>query len=67
MPLRPSLLVEIQNALGNAIIPSLTVADAAFDIFEAYILSLVIDAARAEGATVSYSDVFGNIPATFVF
>jgi hypothetical protein len=67
VPIRPSLLVEIQNALGGAIIPSLTAADAASDIFEAYILSLVIGAARAEGATIEYRDVFGATPTTFVF
>jgi hypothetical protein len=67
MPVRPSLLSEIQSALGQAITPNLTAASAASDLFEAYILGLVIEAARAEGASVSYEDVRGNTPITFVF
>lgn len=67
MPLRPALIAEIQAALGAAVNPSLTVTSAANDIFEAYILSLVINAARAEGATISFMDVFGNTPTTYVF
>jgi len=67
VPIRATLLAEIQASLGPALIPSLTSADAANDIFEGYILSLIIEAGRTEGATVSFRDVHGNVPTTFVF
>lgn len=51
MPLRPTLLAEIQSALGPALIPSLTTASAANDLYEAYLFSIMIEAARTEGAT----------------
>lgn len=61
------LLDEIQLSLGSAILPSLTTASDVSDIFEAYIFSLVIDAARIENATVEYRNVLNQIPAIFVF
>jgi len=67
MPIRIPLLQEIQTSLGMAVTPSLTPHSAASDIYEAYILSLVLDAAKREGATISYQDVFGKVPTTFVF
>jgi hypothetical protein len=51
MPLRPNLIADIQDALGQALVPSLTAASAATDLYEAYLFGVVIDAARAEGAT----------------
>ena len=67
MPVNTDLLTEIQNTLGSAISPSLTSASDASDLFEAYIFSLAVQAARTEDADVSYRDVFGNIPTSFVF
>ncbi|MGB9180710.1 MAG: hypothetical protein WCB68_15875 [Pyrinomonadaceae bacterium] len=67
MPIKTDLLNEIRTTLGTSITPSLSSASAVSDIFEAYILSLVIQAAEAEDATISYQDVFGNIPTNFVF
>jgi len=64
---KASLLSEIRTMLGSAVIPDLTSASAVSDIFEAYILSILLQAAEKEGATISYEDVSGNVPTTFVF
>lgn len=61
------LLLSIQTALGSSISPSLNSASDTSDIFEGYVFSLVIDAAKNEGATVEYRDVYGNSPFVFVF
>ena len=62
------LLNEISLQLGHAINPSLTTASAPSDLFEAYLLSLVLRAAEREGAGISYENVHGNSsPTTFVF
>jgi hypothetical protein len=70
MPLNSSqqaLLNQVQAALGPAISPSLTAASAANDVFEAYVLGLILEAGRRETATVSYEDVTGATPAVFTF
>lgn len=67
MPIRPTLLRDISASLGAAIAPSLTVASAASDLFEAYVFSMVLDAARAEGATIFYENVNRAPPTQFVF
>ena len=66
-PNLPSLLTQIQNALGGAIAPSLTAASAGSDIFEAYILSIVLNAAEIEGATIAFRNVDGSVPGLFTF
>ena len=48
MSVPDDLLVEIKNTLGATINPSLTNASAASNLFEAYTLSLVIEAAKTE-------------------
>jgi hypothetical protein len=63
----PNLLAQIQAALGPGMPASLTTASDGSDIYEAYILSLVIDAAEAEGAVVSFSNVDGSLPTVFTF
>jgi hypothetical protein len=60
------LLSEIQAAIGT-IPPSLTAASAGSDIFEAYTLSIVLDAAESEGATIDFRNVDGSVPAIFTF
>lgn len=50
MPLRPTLLAEIKSALGSALVPSLTAASAANDLYEAYLFGIIVEAARSEGA-----------------
>jgi hypothetical protein len=61
------LLFQIENILGSSISPSLTASSDSSDIFEAYVFSLLIKAAKTEGALVTYRDVKGNTPSTFVF
>jgi hypothetical protein len=62
------LLVAIQSSLGTVITPSITSQSDIWDVFEAYVWALVIDAAVAEGATVSYETVTGvPNPPTFTF
>jgi hypothetical protein len=67
MPIRAELLQEIQDVLGTVITPSLTVLSAADDLFEAYIFSIIIQAAHAEGAAISYECINGGTPNPFVF
>ena len=67
MTIKNELLLEIQSTLGTTITPSLSTVSDTSDIFEAYVFSLVIEAAKIEGAIVSYRDVFGNFPTTFIF
>lgn len=67
MPLRPALLGDIQAALGAAVTPNLSAASAASDLFEAYVWSLAVEAARDEGATVAFFDVNGNAATSFYF
>lgn len=67
MGVSDDLLNDIKNSLGATVNPSLTAASAVSDLFEAYTLSLVIEAAKTEGATISYRDP-DDAPATrFVF
>jgi len=62
------LLDEIRLQLTHAITPSLTLASSTSDLFEAYLLCLVLRAAEREGASIEYEDVHGNsFPSTFVF
>jgi len=67
MPIRAQLLTDIEQVLGSAVRPSLTSASAADDIYEAYLFSIVISAARLEGAAVRYLCVSGGRPDIFVF
>jgi len=68
MPLRPMLLSDIQSALGPALIPSLTASSAANDLYEAYLFSIMIEAARTEGAIrVDFRSRAQSNPAVFVF
>ena len=67
MPLRANLLAEVQQALGAAVVPSLTTSSHVNDVYEAYLFSLVIQAARVEGATVTLGCINGGMPNPFVF
>lgn len=67
MPITDDLLSDVQAALGTAVSPALTSESAVSDLFEAYILTLLIRAARAEGATVTYFDAAGAPAQSFVF
>lgn len=65
-PILASLLAQIQTTLGS-VSPGLTTASAGSDIFEAYVLSVILDAADTEGATIRFRNVDGSIPVTFTF
>jgi hypothetical protein len=67
VPLPPQLLAEIQAALGPAMVPNLTAASAGSDLFEGFILSLVLRAAAAEGAAITFENVDGTVTSTFTF
>ncbi len=67
MPLRPTLLAEIGAALGAAVTPSLTTQSAASDIYEAYIFSIVLQAATTEGAQVTLASILSGATSQFVF
>jgi len=62
----PVLLQQIEAAISN-VGPSIGSYQSASDLFEAYVLSLVLMAARAEGAAVAYRDVIGNPTQTLIF
>lgn len=67
MSINDDLIDSIRRTLGNAITPSLSSASAANDLFEAYILMLILQAARNEGANLSYQNVYGARPSQFIF
>ena len=65
--MRAQLLGEIQNVLGNAVSPNLTSRSKGYDLYEAYVFSLVVHAAQRSGANVRYENRDGSTPTTFVF
>ena len=67
MPLRSGLLDEIRQALGQAVSPSLTSQSHVSDIYEGYIFSILLQAARLEGAQVSLSSIQRRASSRFVF
>lgn len=67
LPNLPALLQAIQAGLGPAISPSLTTASAGSDIFEAYVLTIILEAAEAEGGAINFRNVDGSIPTIFTF
>jgi hypothetical protein len=68
MTIRPGLLASIQAILPTAISPNLTTGSQGDDLYEAYIWSVVIAAAKNKGGAIEFKDVFGNIASTtFVF
>ena len=52
MPLRTGMWTDISAAIGSATSANLSAASAGNDLYECYIWSLVLDAARREGATI---------------
>jgi len=62
------LLNQIGATLGSGIFPNLSTASDTSDIFEAYVFSCVLEAARVERASITFSDVNGNNnPPIFIF
>jgi len=66
--LDPQLVSSIEKSLAASISPLLASPSNGADLYELYIWSLVIDAARAEGASVEFRDVHGAlVSSNFVF
>lgn len=57
MPLINDLLTDIAAALGAAGAPSVTAASKVADVYEAYVLSVLIQAATNEGASVAFKNL----------
>ena len=65
-PPLPSMIANFNTALGG--VPSnVTAATAGPDLFEAYVFSLILNAAGAQGATSTFENRDGTIPGTAVF
>lgn len=67
MPVQQDLIDAIDAALTSAISASYTTASAANDIFEAYVWSLIVAAARAEGAAITFQSVNGAAVTQLIF
>jgi hypothetical protein len=67
MPLRPQLWAELQAALAGVPSANLTRASTGEDLYEAYVWSLVLEAASNEGATIRLRDRYGRAPTQFWF
>ena len=65
--MRTNLLTEVRQALGNAVPPSLTAWSKGYDLYEAYVFTLVLRAAQTTGFAVTYENRDGSVPTTFTF
>lgn len=59
MAIEDDLLAAIQSSLGPALNPNLTAASKTWDLYEAYVLSIVLDAARDLGAVIAFYNMQG--------
>lgn len=64
---RQELINQIQLAIGPGVAATLGNAAAVNDVFEAYVWALVVEAARNEGATISYRSIFNGTASSLVF
>jgi hypothetical protein len=64
---RRDLIDAIRAQLQPLVNPAITKRQSASDLYEAYLLALVIRAAKAEGASVSYRNRTGVAATDFVF
>jgi hypothetical protein len=68
VPLDPNLVTSIEGSLARSISPLLLSPSRGADLYELYIWSLIIEAARAEGANITFRDVHGqSVVSNFVF
>lgn len=67
MPDHDDIVRDIKRSLGALQSTFITSDSKTHDLFEVYVFTLILKAARAEGAQVSYEDVDGNIPSQFEF
>ena len=64
----PHLLPSIEAAIAHAVSPHVKSPSQGSDLYELYIWSLIIEAARKEGASISFWDVNGlQVSTNFVF
>lgn len=61
------LLAEIQNLIIKSKTSSMTSSSNACDLFEVYILGLILKAATNEGAKIDYENVNGKTPTDLIF
>ena len=67
MPIRPSLVAEITNALATFSSLNVSAANHPWDLYEGYVFALVVQAARRVGATVSFENILGAPTTAFIF
>ena len=67
MAINDDLLNAFQMALGQLVTPTLTSASKTSDLFEGYVLGIVLDAAVAENANIHYRDVNDQPTNQFIF
>jgi hypothetical protein len=67
MSLRPHLWSEIQDALSGIPSANLSSVSAGEDLYEAYVWSLILEAAANEGARITMRARDGNVPSAFWF
>lgn len=67
MPVREDLIDEIEASISAAAGLKYNVPAETNDVYENYVWTLCIQAARSKGATVSYEDVYGGRPSALVF
>jgi hypothetical protein len=67
MSINLDLLQTISTCLGSLNAPNLTSASRGCDLYEAYLWTLVIEAARREQATVTFVNTLPGSPPVFVF
>ena len=61
MAAQQELLNEIAANLSASVAGGYSTASALNDLFEGYVWSIVIAAARDQGASIVYNDVFNNL------
>jgi hypothetical protein len=64
---RQDLLDQIDNCLASSVTSGYTTVNAVDDLFEGYIWSIVVAAAREQGAAIRYENVFAQSVSKMVF
>jgi hypothetical protein len=67
MSVDAELLNEIKRMLATIQLGTTFSSKSTSDIFEAYVLCLLLKAAQREGATIAYEDVKGKTPSSLIF
>jgi hypothetical protein len=68
MTTKQKLLNQVRSALKSSINPNLTTRSAIFDLFEAYIFSFLLEAAKSEpNVNIDYVNTDGTKATTFTF